>query len=65
MEIIRSIRIQFPEVKILELFPNELSRKHLPLMFSLIENGGDQIRSDTVVVFTMNHPDSRLVSLAL
>ena len=62
--IIRSIRIQFPEVKFLDLFPNELSRKHLPLMFSLIKNGGDQRRSGTVVVFTISHADSRLVSLA-
>ena len=49
--IIRSIRIQFPEVKFLDLFPNELSRKQLPLMFSLIKNGGDQRRSEYVVVF--------------
>ena len=58
--IIRSIRIQFPEVIFLDMFPNELSRKHLPLMFSLINNGGgDQRRSGTVVA------DSRMVSLAL
>ena len=41
--IIRSIRIRFPEAKFLDLFPNELSRKHLPLMFSLIKNGGDSL----------------------
>ena len=63
--IVRSIRIQFPEMKILDLFPKELSRKHLPLMFSLIKNGGDQRRSGTVVVFTISHANLRLVSLAL
>ena len=44
-------------VKFLDLFPNELLRKHLPRMFSLIKNGGDQRRSGTVVVFTINHAD--------
>ena len=63
--IIRSIRIQFPEVKRLDLFTNELSRYYLPLMFSLIKNGGDQRRSGTVVVFTTRHADSRFVSLVL
>ena len=52
-------------LKFLDLFPNELSRKHLPLIFSLIRNGCDQRRSGTFVVFTISHADSRLVSLAL
>ena len=51
--------IQFPEVKILDLFPNELSRKHLPVMFSLIKNGGDQRRSGTVCL-VFHHKTCRL-----
>ena len=44
------------EVKFLDLLKHELPRKHLPMMFSLSNNGGDRRRSGTVVVFTMKPP---------
>ena len=50
-----------PRGDFLDLLTNELSRKHLPLMLSLIKNGGDQRRSGTVVVFAISQADSRLV----
>ena len=48
--------------EILGFVKDELLRKHLPRMFSLIKKRklGDRRRSDTVVVLTMNHADKKL-----
>jgi hypothetical protein len=53
--------------EILGFIKDELMRKHLPRMFSLIKNEsvfinqerklGDQRRSDTVLVLTINYTD--------
>jgi len=45
--------------EILGFIKDGLMRKHLPRMFSLIKNRklGDQRRSDTVVVLTINYTD--------
>jgi len=45
--------------EILGFIEDELLRKHLPRMFSLIRERklGDRRRSDTVVVLTINHAD--------
>jgi hypothetical protein len=45
--------------EILGLADDELLRKHLPRMFSLISGRklGDRRRSDTVVVLTINYAD--------
>jgi hypothetical protein len=45
--------------EILGSFEDELLRKHLPRMFSLISERklGDRKRSDTVVVSTVNYAD--------
>jgi hypothetical protein len=45
--------------EILGFTEDELLRKHLPKMFSLISERklGDRRRSDTVVVLTINHAD--------
>ncbi len=45
--------------EILGFVEDELLRKHLPRMFSLIRERklGDRRRSDTVVVLTINHAD--------
>ena len=48
--------------EILGFVKDELLRKHLPTMFSLIKKRklGDRRRSDTVVVSTINYVDWRL-----
>jgi len=45
--------------EILGFIKDELMRKHLPRMFSLISERklGDRRRSDTVVVLTVNYAD--------
>ena len=45
--------------EILGFMKDELLRKHLPRMFSLISERklGDRRRSDTVVVLTVNYAD--------
>ena len=45
--------------EILGFTEDELLRKHLPKMFSLISERklGDRRRSDTVIVLTINHAD--------
>ena len=45
--------------EILGFIEDELLRKHLPRMFSLIRERklGDRRRSDTVVVLTINYAD--------
>ena len=49
-------RLFVSDVKFLDLLKNELPRKHLPMLCSLINNGGDRRRSHTVVVFTIRPP---------
>ncbi len=45
--------------EILGFIKDKLTQKHLPRMFSLIKKKlGDQRRSDTVLVLTINYSDS-------
>ena len=48
-----------PEMKFLDLLENELPRKHLPMMFSLIKNEGYGIK-DFKVPSSSNHKPCRL-----
>ena len=53
--------------EILGFIEDELLRKHLPRMFSLISERklGDRRRSDTVVVLTINYADSGSVGVTI